>query len=557
MFAGLGLLFIHATTSVGDSKAQISSVDIKGPSAAPNRQGANDEKQSLLLKVFPPSTFEATNSGRTTLTHRFSPSKGPWAKGLDERNVFHGSITHEQDAANSFELRVGVGGQIYSLVGPFGESVPPSWRAQGPTSPWNDEVWQFVAVCTRYNKVRDLPDWLEAAKPYSTSYFIHNSGCYMKGDKAAINNLYCPLLATEFKTEARSIRMLNWGLVPQMQTIHRSPLLFYTQVRDAGDGVIELTWVVHNFSVRDDVVFDHLNAPWGGTRVSNLPLNYVSTPSGNLILEDIDNEKFANGGNVRKTGGFAIASADTKQTSPSLALVYGLDQHLERETAKRKNGLPHTQFKPSLYRSWRANGPSYKRAWKDFKSREANSFRNFQVVEIIPKLRLKPQSSIWYRSYLVVGGKEQCRQLSQKLVDHVDYGRRDFASESTPMLTIGAKASTRRFKLFAQPVKGTLPVFAIRHKPTGDTVFTTDPYHFTPQKKLTLKVPASHPDHDYFKSTIGYTLDGQSEFLGLLGFGYQTKPSTAGWQQISALSGQQRSGTRSAYDVDVWAKTVD
>jgi hypothetical protein len=28
---------------------------------------------------------------------------------------------------------------------------------------------------------------------------------------------------------------------------------------DVGDGIIELTWVVHKYSERDDIVFDHLN----------------------------------------------------------------------------------------------------------------------------------------------------------------------------------------------------------------------------------------------------------------------------------------------------------
>ena len=193
-------------------------------------------------------------------------------EGLDEQQVFHGEMTHRQDKNNSFKLRIGKGGQVYSLRGPFGESVPPSWRKKGDhQSPWNDEVWQFVAVCTKYNgfkfaqRAGDIPRATRRKlerSGFADSFFIHNSGAYIPGE-SKISSLYCPLLQDEIDREQRCFRMLNWGLVPQIKTIHRSPILFYTQVRDAGNGVIELTWVVHNFSVDQNIVFDHLNAPWG------------------------------------------------------------------------------------------------------------------------------------------------------------------------------------------------------------------------------------------------------------------------------------------------------
>ena len=83
---------------------------------------------------------------------------------------------------------IGKGGQVYSLRGPFGESVPPSCTGEGPSrSPWNDEVWQFVTVCSKYNGLKSLqrsenmPDTvLEAitALQYKSTFFIHNSGIY-------------------------------------------------------------------------------------------------------------------------------------------------------------------------------------------------------------------------------------------------------------------------------------------------------------------------------------------------------------------------------------------
>ena len=117
------------------------------------------------------------------------------------------------------------------------------------------------------------------------------------------------------------------------------------QTRDVGDGVIEITYAVHNFSVRADIVFDHLNAPLGGTRVTSLPFHYVSSPEGELTDRQKTRELIIkNGIEVRKTGGWNLSCASEAPGSPSLALVFGRDKHLETELQKVRNGEPHCQF---------------------------------------------------------------------------------------------------------------------------------------------------------------------------------------------------------------------
>ena len=61
----------------------------------------------------------------------------PGERGLNEEDVFYASIK-----GDGWIMGVGKGGSIYSLRGPYGESVPP----QRIESPWNDEVWQTVAT---------------------------------------------------------------------------------------------------------------------------------------------------------------------------------------------------------------------------------------------------------------------------------------------------------------------------------------------------------------------------------------------------------------------------
>ena len=131
------------------------------------KPAAEESGQSSILDLFPPSVVQvpAERQGETFFSSQYTPSGSVWDERLDEQQVFETEMIHQQAAENSFALRMGKGGQIYSLRGPFGESVPPSWRGENShLSPWNDEVWQFVAVCTKYNgvdaslKVGELPD---------------------------------------------------------------------------------------------------------------------------------------------------------------------------------------------------------------------------------------------------------------------------------------------------------------------------------------------------------------------------------------------------------------
>ena len=518
-----------------------------------------------LLDVFPAPSYElpADRQGISLFNAKFSPSVSSWDKRLNEEDVFFAEIIHDQSACDSFKLRIGRGGQIYSLRGPFGESVPPSWRPKsGKVSPWNDEVWQFVAVCSKYNApnikhYKDLPEeTLEKIKKleYEQQYFIHNSGAYIPGD-SELQSLYCPLLASEFDIERRTIRMLNWGLVPQIKTIHRSPILFYTQIRDVGEGVIEMTWVVHNFSNRDDIVFDHLNAPWGGTRVSNLPIRLVSSPTGELVTgEGLLNEY--NAVDVRKTGGWNISCASERDDSPSLALVYGRDKNLEAERTRKEAGEPYCQTSNSLYRDWRANKPNYELAWIDWETRPENSFRNYDVCEIIPKLKIVPGSSIWFRSYLVVGEKNRSMEQAAELVDHVDYGLVSLEPESCSMVTVEQKKPRPSFQVFSKPVVGTKPLFQIRNRETLQQVITTDPYVFVRKESVGIDLPKDHSHYDYFRNAVGYSMgENNSEWLALFGYGCVEKPTTGQWNRLSDIMAPKAFPAPDQHHLDLWVKT--
>ena len=555
--------------------------NLSSQTLSPVTSQRTQEVDDAILNVFPASTVSAqTNQqGKSILSDVFTPSKSLWTEGLNESKVFHGEMIHTQNPKRDFSLRMGKGGQIYSLRGPFGESVPPSWRQKGSaSSPWNDEVWQFVAVCSKYNGLdsakragpvpKEVEDRLKDSG-YKDSFFVHNSGAYIPGDEN-FDSLYCPLLSNQVDPEARSFRMLNWGLVPQIKTISRSPLLYYTQVRDAGNGVIEMTWVVHNFSVDQDIVFNHLNAPWGGTRISSLPLRYVSGPDGRLLeREEILNKNGV--ADVAETAGWCLSCANEASDSPSLALVFGLDKHLESELAKKAAGQPYIQTAHSLYRDWRAREPAYQNQWQDWRTRPANSFRNYDVCEVIPKLKIEPNTTIWYRSFLIVGPKDKVAQQAGRLVSDVDYGRLDFQKASSPKLHVSVgdesvsvslkkqpnadQSNEKSFQVYGTPIAGTKPLFLIEHADTHQKIITTDPYYFVPQEKLKLQFPSEHPFAEYYNSAVGYSLSARkSKWEGLLGFGLEQKPTAGNWIQLSDLLDEENFPSASRFHLDLWVE---
>ena len=560
---------------------------------AASEPGADENPAAAaILEVFPPSVAEVpvADRGEATISLAYTPSGSVWAEGLDESQVFLAELDHHQTPADSFRLRVGQGGQIYSLRGVFGESVPPSYRdARADRSPWNDEVWQFVAVCSKYNgpkspeKVGPVPEAFArslADSPYQSTFFIHNSGAYIPGD-AAVASLYCPLLAFEADAGRRRIRTLNWGLVPQVRTIHRSPVLFYGQTRDVGEGIIELTWVVHNFSTQG-IVFDFLNAPWGGTRHSSLPVHGIAgppedPPPPSSLLAGLqpraDSGVTVESGN---TGGWRLASATPAEDSPSLALVFGRNRHLAAERAKATRGEPFCQTGPDLLRDYLAHYPAYEHKWKDWQTRPENSFRNYDVVEFIPRLKLVPQATIWYRVFLVVNRRDRAAELARRLVDKVDYGLLTFDPASTPLVPVHvrqgrvvepAKAEgPPTFEVYAQPVPGSLPLFLLEDTATGREVVSTDPYRFVPQEPLALDLPADHPHRDYYRSVRGISLDRHtSKWKRLLGYGLiekpvepespaQTKPEPPGFVRLSAAAGDL-APVPDEHHRDLWVKT--
>ena len=129
---------------------------------------------AALLDVFPASkapTFYALPS-EFVVSRQFRPgtSRSQWAAGVDERAVFHAYLTHKSTAERSWELRLGKGGQLYSIASSFGEAMPP----QSAVAPFVDEVWQMVAINS--DLLDRMPELGKSRIREESNSYIHQSG---------------------------------------------------------------------------------------------------------------------------------------------------------------------------------------------------------------------------------------------------------------------------------------------------------------------------------------------------------------------------------------------
>ena len=409
-----------------------------------------------LCSLVPESTV-ATDYSNTqfSATRSLDPSGSPWSLTLHEAHVMDTRLSQnicgdEAAATNrSWELRVGRGGHIYSLRTPaLGETVPPQWRSTGDTSPWNDEVWQGVAVDTSLNSGE-------------SKYFIHQSGTYMK-DAALEEPFYSPQVAAELDWAHRSFTTINWGQHAHVGNYTndnpnddwQSHLLYYTRFRDLGQGLIEVSLGFYNYGP------DHLNyfnMPWGGVRRTSTEYVFLSQPGG-FGWSDAIEGSFGSGAsaNYATTGGsIAFSSSPTGDTT-ALGLVFGFDA----------DTLLPLQTSPSVLRYGYAGGT--------FRMHETN-WRNYYVISAIRRYALGQGRGVWARYYFVLGDDINglsIRIAERSLVAHARLIPFDYTEATTPLVGYRCSGSGLDFRvtedrrsphffLYAHPVTGSFPIYEI------------------------------------------------------------------------------------------------
>lgn len=428
---------------------------------------------AALLDLFPKSeapTF-LDKPSEFVVSHQFSPGsrKSRWVEGVDERPVFHAYITHKSTAERSWELRVGKGGQIYSIVSSFGEAMPP----QRVMSPFNDEVWQMVAFSDEvvdYNldlgkgRIRD-----------EVNSFIHQSGLYVGRPQkfSPTKPFYCPLLATHRNEAARTYGMINWGLVPTI-SVNRSDVLFAMQVRDLGAGVIELSYLCFNFGTYP---LHTLATSWGGVRTSVFPELVLANPDGSYRFHtpySLDSKDVYV--NIIDTGGWAGATQNAANpASFALGLVFGRDPRWPEQRKLKHSGGGNWQRSATVYGA----GDS------------RHGERDYTVMNMDNRVTIKPGDSFFRRTFMVIGTLNEVAEAGRKLESFTDLRPIEFTEADTPLLPLYVKQSDKTSpqptfvkptpdaqpvcRLYSRPVKHSKPIFALQDGGTNDFILTTDP----------------------------------------------------------------------------------
>ncbi len=452
-------------------------------------------------------------AGNATCSFDYSPSGSTWTAGLDEASVFLASVT-----TDDLRLGIGKGGQVYSLRGPFGESIPP----QRTNAPWIDEVWQFVG--TNESLVAPIQSFKASsaenrAKGYPMEFFIHQAGIYLAGLAgndvvgAATSPFYSPALKTEWDPATRTFRMVSWSQMARSPNVWKSGLLTYTSYRDLGDGVIEATNIVSNFG---DVELTFINTPWGGPRYSPLPRIAVSLAAGGW-QEYVG--PFPSPIQVaRNTDGWVAWTEDPNSaTALTLSLVFGEDL--------LSNPVP----------VWKGRRPVLR-----YGTAGDVVNRNYNVAELSNVVKLPKGQTLACRWHLVGG---QFQSVSQQSATLAPFGGmwqpRTEATKLVPVwISSGVPASSGegdpQLHLYAQPIPGTMPVFAMEDTRDGRVFATQDPYTLCPTAPFTNPLPASNTSYSTYQNRLlYYQYESPGQLRDLLGYAFPAQPPTGNDENVT------------------------
>ena len=347
--------------------------------------GMSQSYKQKLIQILDSEGPQSFNNGEFYFTTSYSPSNSTWQLDWDESHVFQSLMSYNDDSNTnqSFELRFGKGGQIYSLkMGGlednnlnnngslnFGEILPPQYRGsiseqgtalldQPPSSPvkshhgnwaaWNDEVWQMVGS--------DQIDFESNGDPNKTQN-IHQAGPYMNNFSHRDSDhteapFYSPMVQSYFNNSDQSFSAIYWGqsedpdyvvdssdfilndgsehpdqvILNDVTDPFRPSVLFFQRYKNIGDGILQVDFLIFNYHRTRGI--DYWNVPWAGIRNSSLPYAFISnSPTNPNSYESVDLLEWTQGtakrvtGNNSESSGWFVFSAHASGNGPSLAFV--------------------------------------------------------------------------------------------------------------------------------------------------------------------------------------------------------------------------------------------
>jgi len=288
-------------------------------------KGMTIDEAILKDVMFNQGSVNCQDTGQTETTFIHTPSPSTWSAGLDEQHNFLAQMTHnDTDLNNSWTVRFGKGGSIYSMISGYGEAIPP--QTLGEESAWVDEVTQAVAIDMEKNW-NPMP------------HYIHQAGTYLK-DAVLEKPFYSPNVAKH--CEHNSCSFGTWGQIAAIPNIYDSDVIYYVQYRNCGNGVMEY---IQMFTGDFGNNLAYLNMPWAGVRTSSLPDLYLSNTQGEMEPKRDPLNRWNKDiviPRLQDTGGYSTFGQNG-QHDPALSYVHGICEEC--------NDADHTYFRaPSRLR---------------------------------------------------------------------------------------------------------------------------------------------------------------------------------------------------------------
>jgi hypothetical protein len=422
---------------------------------------------SLRSSVFFNCKIGVLDQTGFVFTKKYSISGSTWKiDSFPESIVFQAELrsTNSINANQSYQIRIGKGGQLYSFRSTFNESVPPQWRSAASTkstygggtsyAPWMDEVWQMIGVNGILNKDPD------------SSYFIHQAGVYLKTPNQK-QPFYSPMVCENYNSKEHSYTVVTWGQQAHTEQVlntgYTSGLLYYTRYVIVGKGILQVDNMIYNFG-KDEI--NHLNVPWGGVRNSSLSNLFISAPNNTYVnspgLFDTNSTV-----QTAATGGWVAWSNEPAGNAPSLGIVHSLT----------------TNTKSNFFR--------YGDAGDLTKPGNLRDLKVFSMIRQPKPGQLGFGRSVSFRYFYVVGSTVDAVKntiLQEKLVSNtldtaftfpvnrVDTIRLRFQKKGVLIVTMSP--STSGLLLSAQPYLNSYPLFIITAANSSQSV-TSNPYHFS------------------------------------------------------------------------------
>ena len=140
------------------------------------------------------------------------------------------------------------------------------------------------------------------------------------------------------------------------------------------------------------------------------------------------------------------------------------------------------------------------------------------------------------RMYFVIGTLQDMARKANQLVAFADYEPLDFTEGNTPLVALYPKrygkgqrvlsrqapargATARVCKVYAHPVKGSLPLFVIKDNPSGRYFLTTDPYAECEREPFQNPLKPGEPGHNKYEGrTVYRAYKRKTDWIELLGF---------------------------------------